>query len=104
MSDVDVEGRTIKVPPLSIKLIEVDCCSEEEDKPVPQGMKRVDVEVFWRWEDSKTFDVPKNMELSDVREHIVYEVDSYFDAGNAWISEFEVWRIDDQETGEEWGL
>ena len=100
MSDVDVEGRTIKVPPLNIKLLEVD----EEDKPVPLGMKRVEVEIFWRHEDSKTFDVPKNMELSDIRDHIVYEVDSYFDASNAWVSEFEVWRIEDQDSGEEWGL
>ena len=100
MSDVNVEGRTIKAPSLSIKLIEVD----EEDKSIPQGMKRVEVEVFWRWEDSKTFDVPKDMELSDIRDHIVYEVDSYFDASNAWVSEFEVWRVEDQDTGEEWGL
>ena len=100
MSDVDVEGRTYKVPPLSIKLLEVD----EEDKPIPQGMKRVDVEVYWRWEDSKTFDIPKDMKLSDVRDHICYNENDYFDAGNAWISEFECWRIDDQETGEEWGL
>jgi hypothetical protein len=99
MSDVDVEGRTIKVPPLNIKLLDVD----DEGKPIPQGMKRVEVEVFWRWEDSKTFDVPKNMELSDIRDHIVYEVE-YFDASNAWVSEFECWRIEDQDSGEEWGL
>jgi hypothetical protein len=104
MSDVDVEGRTIKVPPLSIKLIEVGCCSEEEDKPVPQGMKRVDVEIFWRHEDNKTFDIPKAMELSDVREHICYNVDDYFDFTNSWVTEFEVWKIEDQDTGEEWGL
>jgi hypothetical protein len=100
MSDVDVEGRTIKVPPLSIKLLDVD----DEGKPIPQGMKRVEVEIFWRHEDSKTFDVPKNMELSDIRDHIVYEVDSYFDASNAWVTEFEVWKVEDQDTGEEWGL
>jgi hypothetical protein len=100
MSDVDVEGRTIKVPPLSIKLLEVD----EEDKSIPQGMKRVEVEIFWRHEDSKTFDIPKDMELSDVREHIVFNVDDYFDFTNSWVTEFEVWKVEDQDTGEEWGL
>ena len=105
MNDVDVEGRTIAVPPLNIKLLEVDYDdSSKEYKPVPQGMKRVDVEIFWRWEDSKPFDVPKNMELSDIRDHIVYEVDSYFDASNAWVTEFEVYRVEDHDTGEEWGL
>ena len=100
MSDVDVEGRTIKAPSLSIKLIEVD----EEDKSIPQGMKRVEVEIFWRWEDSKTFDIPKAMELSDVRDHIVFNVDDYFDSTTSWITEFEVYRIEDQDTGKEWGL
>ena len=100
MSDVDVEGRTIKVPPLSIKLLDVD----DEGKPIPQGMKRVEVEIFWRHEDSKTFDIPKNMELSDVRDHICYNVDDYFDFTNSWVTEFECWRIEDQDSGEEWGL
>ena len=100
MSDVDVEGRTIAVPPLSIKLIEVD----EQVKDVPQGMKRVDVEIYWRWEDNKTFDIPKAMELSDVRDHIVFNVDDYFDSTNSWITEFEVYRVEDQATGKEWGL
>ena len=96
----DVEGRTIAVPPLNIKLLDVD----DEGKPTPQGMKRVEVEIFWRHEDSKTFDVPKSMELSDIRDHIVYNVDDYFDFTNSWLSEFDCWRIDDQDSEEEWGL
>lgn len=104
MSDVDVEGRTIAVPPLSIKLLEVTFPNWPEAPEIPQGMKRVEVQIFWRHEDSKTFDIPKNMELDDVRDHIVYEVDSYFDSNKAWVSEFEVWKVEDQETGEEWSL
>ena len=94
MNDVDVEG----------KLIEVEDYGRDYDKSIPQGMKRVEVEVFWRWEDCKTFDIPKDMNLSDVRDHICYNENDYFDAGNAWISEFECWRIEDQDSGEEWGL
>ena len=100
MNDVDVEGRTIKAPPISIKLLEAD-----EDKPIPQGMKRVDVHVFWRWEDNKTFDVPKDMDLSDVRDNIVFEQDEYFDFNYcAWLTEFEVWNIQTQEGDEEWWI
>jgi hypothetical protein len=44
------------------------------------------------------------MELSDVREHIVFNVDDYFDFTNSWVTEFEVWKVEDQDTGEEWGL
>ena len=69
MSDVDVEG----------KLLDVD----DEGKPIPQGMKRVEVEVYWRLEDSKTFDIPKDMNLSDVRDHIVYNENDYFVAACA---------------------
>ena len=81
-------------------LIEVD----EQDKPTPQGMKRVEVQVYWRHEDGKVFDVPKSMELSDVRDHIVSNVDGYFDFANSWMSEFDCWQIDDQDSRDEWGL
>lgn len=100
MNDVDVEGRTIKVPPISIQLLEVD----EEDKPIPQGMKRVDVHVLWRWEDNKTFDVPKDMDLSDIRDKIVFEQDVYFNFAYAWLTEFEVWNIQTKEGDEEWWI
>ena len=106
MSFLNPEGRTIKVPYLSLKLLDAssDWHYNSEDKPIPQGMKRVEVQVYWRWDDSKTFDVPKDMELSDIRDHIVFNVDEYFDSDSSWLTEFEVWRIEDEESGEEWGL
>tara|TARA_A100001037_G_C14723907_1_gene445778 strand:- start:86 stop:349 length:264 start_codon:yes stop_codon:yes gene_type:complete len=84
-----------------IKLIEVE---DEAVSDVPQGMKRVQVHVYWRWEDDNTYDIPKDMELSEVRDHIVYNVDDYFATYSSWLSEFEVWLVEDQESGEEWEL
>ena len=49
------------------------------DLPVPEGMKRVEVQVYWKWYDTKTFDIPKDVELGELASQIKYEDDPYFD-------------------------
>ena len=71
---------------------------------IPEGMKRVEVKVYWRREDYNTYDVPKDTELSDIRDAIVYDTNSFFDSDNAWLTEFEVWTIRDDEGDEEWWI
>ena len=67
-------------------------------------MKRVEVQIYWRWEDTKTYDIPEDTELDDVREEIVFNVDDHFDFSNAWLTEFEVWNIQTEDGDEEWWI
>ena len=64
--------------------------------------KKVDVSVFWRIEDSAEMEVPADMELSEVRDMIVWN-DDKFDIENGIITEFDVYSVDDKE-GNDWSL
>ena len=81
-----------------IKLIEVEDVESELDPT----MKRVEVEIYWRFEDAKTFDVPKEIELDDLQDYICYQQEDYFNFTNAWLSEFQVWSIRDEKNDDEW--
>ena len=69
--------------------------------PESKETKTVEVSVFWRWEDNRQMEVPVDMELSEVRDMIVWNDD--FDASNACLVEFDVYNVDDGE-GNEWSL
>ena len=69
--------------------------------PESKETKTVEVSVFWRWEDNRQIEVPADMELSEVRDIIVWNDD--FDASNACLVEFDVYNVDDGE-GNEWSL
>ena len=84
-------------------LIEIKAGPDEKAE-VPEGMKRIDVHVYWRWEDNKTFNIPEDMELADVQEHVIACQDEYFDFANAWLTEFEVWNIQTADGDEEWWI
>lgn len=84
--------------------IEVTFPNWPEAPEIPEGMKRVEVKVYWRREDYNTYDVPEDTELSDIRDAIVYDPNSFFDSDNAWLTEFEVWTIRDDEGDEEWWI
>ena len=75
-----------------------------ENYKIPEGKKRVEVQVYWRWEDCKTFDVPETTELADVRDQIVFKADDYFSSDFSWLTEFEVWNIRDEKGDDEWSL
>ena len=64
--------------------------------------KKVDVSVFWRIEDSAEIEVPADMELSEVRDMIVWN-DDKFDIENGIMTEFDVYSVDDKE-GNDWSL
>ena len=64
--------------------------------------KKVDVSVFWRIEDSAEMEVPADMELSEVRDMIVWN-DDKFDVANGCMTEFDVFLVEDEE-GNEWAL
>ena len=63
--------------------------------------KTVEVSVFWRWEDNREMEVPADMELSEVRDMIVWDDD--FDPTNACLVEFDVYRDEDTERNQ-WEL
>ena len=69
--------------------------------PESEETKTVEVSVFWRWEDNKEMEVPADMELSEVRDMIVWDDD--FDPTNACLVEFDVYRVEDEERNE-WEL
>lgn len=69
--------------------------------PKSEETKTVEVSVFWRWEDNKEMEVPADMDLSEVRDMIVWDDD--FDATNAHLVEFDVYRVEDEERNE-WSL
>ena len=69
--------------------------------PESKETKTVEVSVFWRWEDNRQMEVPADMELSEVRDMIVWGDD--FDVTNACLVEFDVYNVDDFE-GNEWSL
>ena len=64
--------------------------------------KKVDVSVFWRIEDSAEMEVREEMELSEVRDMIVWD-DDRFDVANGTMTEFDVSLVEDKE-GNEWSL
>lgn len=69
--------------------------------PESEETKTVEVSVFWRWEDNKEMEVPADMDLSEVRDMIVWDDD--FDPTNACLVEFDVSYITDN-NGDEWSL
>ena len=64
--------------------------------------KKVEVSVFWRIEDSAEMEVREDMELSEVRDMIVWN-DDKFDVANGTMTEFDVFLVED-EKGNEWAL
>jgi hypothetical protein len=64
--------------------------------------KKVDVTVFWRIEDQAEMKVPADMELSEVRDMIVWN-DDKFDVVNGDMTEFDVSLVEDKE-GNQWQL
>ena len=64
--------------------------------------KKVEVSVFWRIEDSAEMEVREDMELSEVRDMIVWN-DDKFDVANGCMTEFDVFLVED-EKGNEWAL
>ena len=85
--------------------IEIEDTNSHNEDPTK---RRVEVNVYWRWEDSKIFDVPADMSLSEVRENILGSYpnshDGNFDFANAELHEFECWSINDMDTDEEWWI
>jgi hypothetical protein len=69
--------------------------------PESKETKTVGVSVFWRWEDDRQMEVPADMELSEVRDMIVWNDD--FNASKACLVEFDVCRVEDDE-GNDWSL
>ena len=68
--------------------------------PESKETKTVEVSVFWRWEDNRQMEVPADMELSEVRDMIVWNDD--FDASNSDLVEFDVYLVEDDEGNEVW--
>ena len=64
--------------------------------------KKVEVNVFWRIEDSTTIEVPASMSLRDVRDMIVWD-DDKFNIANGFTTEFDVYSVED-EKGNKWQL
>lgn len=64
--------------------------------------KKVEVSVFWRIEDSAEMEVREDMELSEVRDMIVWN-DDKFDVAHGTMTEFDVFWIED-EKGNDWSL
>ena len=89
---------------VEIKIKEVEFPDWPEAPEIPEGMKRVEVKVYWRREDYNTYEVPEDTELSDIRDAIVYDPNSFFDSDNAWLTEFEVWSIQTEDGDEEWWI
>tara|TARA_R100000781_G_scaffold84623_1_gene52075 strand:+ start:1352 stop:1555 length:204 start_codon:yes stop_codon:yes gene_type:complete len=62
--------------------------------------KTFSVEVYWRVEDSKEFEVPVDTTLEDFLDSLDME---QFDINNGWVTECEVWNVVNRDhDGEEW--
>tara|TARA_B100000029_G_scaffold455373_1_gene482563 strand:+ start:2437 stop:2739 length:303 start_codon:yes stop_codon:yes gene_type:complete len=82
-----------------IKFIEIE--DDEWNSDVPDGMKRVDVSVFWRWEQGKSFDIPEDVELSELASQIREHGKPSFEFDQNDLSEFKVSMVADRD-GDEW--
>ncbi len=76
----------------------------DEKAEVPDGMKRIYVNAYWRSEDNKIFDIPEDMELADVQDYVIAYQEDYFDFADAWLAGFEVWNIQTTDGDEEWWI
>ena len=92
----------VEETPEFVEVKDADSYNEDPTK------RRVEINVYWRWEDTKIFDVPVDMSLDEVRENILgfhpNTHDENFDQANADFMEFECWNINDLDTDEEWWI
>jgi hypothetical protein len=91
-----------------MEFIEVEDADAENVDVELGTLRRVQVNVYWRHEQTKVFDVPADMTLNEVRESCVglaeNSHDENFNFADSELHEFECWLISDMNTDEEWWI